>query len=98
MMYANKPGATQAMDRKKMLKAIHEVSFAVVEMTLYLDTHPYETEAIRYFNHYNKLKNKLEKEYSQNYGPLTIANVDGDNDDRKWKWALEELPWRGGCA
>ena len=36
----------QELSKKSLLEEITQVGFAVDEMTLYLDTHPYETEAI----------------------------------------------------
>jgi len=85
-----------SMSRQALLHEINKVGFAVVEMTLYLDTHPYEREAIAYLNHYVKLKKELEKEYSYKYEPITIACVP-ESDDTKWLWALAPMPWEGGC-
>ena len=84
------------MSREALLHEISKVDFAVVEMTLYLDTHPHEREAIAYLNHYLKLKNQLEKEYSYKYEPLSVA-LAGESDDNKWLWALAPMPWEGGC-
>ena len=84
------------MSKEALLHEISKVDFAVVEMTLYLDTHPHEREAIAYLNHYVKLKNQLEKEYSYKYEPLSVALSD-ESDDNKWLWALAPMPWEGGC-
>lgn len=84
------------MSREALLNEINKVSFAVVEMTLYLDTHPQEREAIAYLNHYVKLKNELEKEYSYKYEPMSISYAP-ESDDNKWLWALAPMPWEGGC-
>lgn len=96
-MYAEKPCGCNKNERQKLFHEINKVSFAVVEMVEYLDTHPYETEAIQYFNHYSRLRNKLLKEYAEKFAPLTVDTAEL-SDDSKWKWGLEELPWRGGCA
>ena len=53
-------------------------------------------EAIAYLNHYVKLKNQLEKEYSYKYEPLSVR-LSGESDDNKWLWALAPMPWEGGC-
>ena len=37
------------MDRMQMLKEIGEVSFVVNDLTLYLDTHPTDKEALQAF-------------------------------------------------
>lgn len=84
------------MSRTALLHEISKIDFAVVEMTLYLDTHPHEREAIAYLNHYVKLKNQLEKEYSYKYEPLSVSYAN-ESDDNKWLWALAPMPWEGGC-
>lgn len=81
--------------QEEMLLDIDATSFAVVEMTEYLDTHPYEKAAIDYVNYYIQLKNKLVEEYSYLYGPLCLSI--SQKDTEKWKWALTPMPWEGGC-
>ena len=49
----------QETSKKAILEEITQVGFAVDEMTLYLDTHPYETEAIDYLTYYDRRKNQL---------------------------------------
>ena len=33
------------------------------------------------------------QEYAQNYGPLTRDCL--SDNDREWKWALQDWPWEG---
>lgn len=40
------------MNQAQLLHWINMVSFAVVDITEYLDTHPIDAEAICYFNHH----------------------------------------------
>ena len=81
--------------QEQMLKDIGIVSFVVVELTLYLDTHPYDRNAIEYFNHYNRIKNQLTKEFSQKYYPLTTDMAACSKD---WSWGMAPLPWEGACG
>ena len=81
----------QETSKKALLEEITQVGFAVDEMTLYLDTHPYETEAIDYLTYYVRRKNQLMKEYAYQYGPLTIVTADHRQD--VWNWALLPMPW-----
>ena len=69
------------------------VSFAVNDITLYLDTHPTDQEAISYFNHFREIRTNALKEYEAYYGPLTI---DDAHPDQKWLWATQPMPWEGG--
>ena len=80
------------MTDKEMLKQIREYKFAVNELALYLDTHPYDREALSLHRNYAEELEKLKKEYERMYGPLTIycpAN------QREWKWVDEPWPWEG---
>jgi spore coat protein JB len=85
-----------ASEQEKMLHDISILSFVVVELNLYLDTHPDDQNAIEYFNHYNRMSNRAKKEYSAKYEPLTIACA-GTSEYSDWKWALSPMPWEGGC-
>ena len=50
----------QMPSREKLLAWIDQVSFAVVEMNLYLDTHPEDEDALAFFREicYSRTKNK----------------------------------------
>ena len=83
------------MERLKLYQWIHMVSFAVNDITLFLDTHPEDPEALAYFNHYRELRTQALKEYQCKYGPLTI---DTATPEGKWLWATQPMPWEGGCC
>lgn len=81
--------------REQLLKDIGIVDFVLVELTLYLDTHPYDRNAMEHFNHYSKIKNQMEKEFSMKYFPLT-KNLAESN--KEWRWGAAPLPWEGACV
>lgn len=81
------------MDRKQLLQWINEVSFAVIEISLYLDTHPDDTDALDFFLHYNEERKKAVELYSSTYAPLLMDKID---DTNYWHWATEPWPWEGG--
>ena len=85
-----------ANEREKLLHDIGVLGFVVIELSLYLDTHPTDQNALKYFNHYNRLANQARQEYSSKYTPLTISCMDVSACDN-WQWALEPMPWEGGC-
>ncbi len=88
---------TQFMsEQDKLLHDIGVLGFVVIELSLYLDTHPTDQNALKYFNHYNRLANQARQEYSAKYTPLTISCADVSACD-DWKWALAPMPWEGGC-
>lgn len=81
--------------QKELLCFINEVSFAVYETILYLDTHPDDQEAMEFFKKHNHLREHALKEYARRFGPLTISTV-CDHDNSCWKWMNQPWPWEGG--
>ncbi len=60
----------QQMSQKQLLQWINMVSFAVNDITLYLDTHPDDEEALNYLKHYKELRKQGLRAYADQYGPL----------------------------
>lgn len=87
-------GMKPCCNRQKLLGDIGKVSFAMVELNLYLDTHPYDTKAMESFRQFEQKKKMLCDEYCQNFGPLTLECA--ANDTVEWKWALQNWPWERG--
>ena len=79
------------MTRKEMLKKIKCLKFAVVELALYLDTHPDDKKALCLHNKYSKELKEICDKYQKVYGPLTI-----EYPCNKWRWLEEPWPWEGG--
>lgn len=84
------------MDAKeRLLCDIGIADFVLTELTLYLDTHPRDRKAMEYFNHYNRIKLQMEKEFSQKYYPL---NTRWAESSKEWRWGDAPLPWEGACV
>lgn len=81
--------------KEQMLKDINVVDFTVIELALFLDTHPYDRNALEYYNHYNRIRTQLKKEFSKTYYPLTMELAECSQE---WKWAMAPLPWEGVCG
>ena len=82
-------------DREHLLRDIGMADFVLTELALFLDTHPHDHRAMEYFNHYNRIKNQMEKEFSQKYFPLNLRLTDCS---KEWRWGEAPLPWEGECA
>lgn len=80
--------------KEQMLEDIGIVDFTLIELTLYLDTHPFDRSAMEYFNHYNRIKSQLMKEFAQRFYPLTL---DYAESNKEWNWGMAPLPWEGAC-
>lgn len=78
----------------RMLNDISIVGFVLVDLSLYLDTHPFDKEAMEYFNHYARIKNKMTRDFSMRYFPLT---TDLAESNKEWRWGTAPLPWEGEC-
>jgi spore coat protein JB len=70
-----------------LLKELMEVGFCVIEMALFLDTHPTDERAIGLHNTYAVRYKELSDTYNMKFGPLTI------NDLSKCPWEYIESPW-----
>lgn len=80
-------------EEQKLLKEISILDFTVTELTLFLDTHPCNQEAMRFFTYYNRLKKDKMKEYSSLFGPLTIDQAKQTGND--FLWTVQPWPWEG---
>ncbi len=80
--------------KEQMLWDIGMIDFTLVELVLFLDTHPFDRSAMEYFNHYTRIKNQLEKEFSQKYFPLNKSLAESN---KEWRWGMAPLPWEGVC-
>lgn len=83
-------------DRRQLMNAVYQAGFALDEATLYLDTHPCDKRAIEYYNMMKKMYKKAYNDYTTNFGPLSIRDVDVSNE--KWNWVKTPWPWEmEGC-
>ena len=80
------------MDRQKMLEWVQALCFVVVDMQLYLDTHPCDSEALTYYRDAVENYEKAKRQFEDAYGPL-VATSSLDCD--RWAWADMPLPWEG---
>lgn len=86
-------------EKRKLIYEIGKYDFYLVELTEYLDTHPFDQEAIEKFKFFNRKKQQLVMEYIQRFGPLMSEDVGygkSCNDSNEWKWATQEAPWERG--
>lgn len=84
---------TNQMEREKLMKVITQASFAMDDARLFLDTHPNCKEAMEYFENAKKVRKKAWKMYTENFGPLSMYESDGDDC---WEWNKGPMPWKGG--
>lgn len=88
----------QHFDRETVMKALYEISFFLNDLTLYLDTHPDDQDAIGLYNQFNADRKKLMQRMEVDFYPLT-ANciVDARGNEDHFSWTDGPLPWEGAC-
>lgn len=81
-------------NKQSLLQFINEVSFALDDLVLFLDTHPDDKEALSCYHKYKKQRKQAVTEYEQCYGPLQNSGVNSENC---WTWVESPWPWEGVC-
>lgn len=95
-------------DKNTLLKEIDEVSFGALDVSLYLDTHPTDEEALKFFHECQAKRKKALEEFEKHFYPLTVDCIQAENEKAAnnetkyggishWTWADGEAPWKGGC-
>lgn len=78
------------VDRKQLKQYIDQVSFAMDDLILYLDTHMEDRNALNYYERLRELRQQAVDVYTNNFGPLTFRQV---KTDQCWTWASQPWPW-----
>ena len=63
-------------DKAKLLGRVRMYDFALVEVIEYLDGHPDNAAALKYYNEMRTAFDKAAAEYEDAFGPLTAREVD----------------------
>ncbi|MGB4439244.1 MAG: spore coat protein CotJB [Sedimentibacter sp.] len=73
-----------------MLSDIQKLQFVVLDLALFLDTHPNDPVAIYRHNAYATQLKKYREAYETQYGPMSIMTADmGDT----WRYINSPWPW-----
>jgi spore coat protein JB len=80
--------------RDQLMCIITESSFALDDCKLFLDTHPYDKEALEYYEKYRQIRKAAMREYRECYGPISAYDVEPAN---YWTWIDDPWPWEGAC-
>ena len=77
-------------DRSALLKKIQAEDFALYEVALYLDGHPNNQKALRFYQEHKKIATMLKAAYNESFGPLTMYD---NQSAEKWQWVEGPWPW-----
>lgn len=85
-------------NREEIMSHLAAVSFAINDLTLYLDTHPDCPKGTALF--YQLLKERLDllTKFAEKFYPLTQTSmVTGDFNQNQYGWSEGPMPWEGAC-
>ncbi|ACX51403.1 hypothetical protein Adeg_0233 [Ammonifex degensii KC4] len=85
---------TVLKEKYELLHEIQKWRFRVLELVLFLDTHPDDNRALEDYNEAAKRLHSLQRTYEERYGPLT--NFGGAPSGHTWTWIEELWPWETG--
>lgn len=83
--YQIRPNNEQA----DMLTYIDSLTFAMIDLGLYLDVNPDDQKTINLFNQYRVENNKMMEQYQNKYGPLVLSS----DSLNSYPWAWDNKPW-----
>jgi len=72
------------------LTELQALEFVVLELGLYLDTHPDDEEAFTLFRQYSAMEKAAKAAYESKYGPLMLCNA---AEHGTYRWLEEPWPW-----
>ena len=78
-------------ERNQLLQEYNTMKFAAHDILLFLDTHPFNSEALKAFAHYCRTAKVLKNEYEMKYGALT---ADAAAVGNSWQWIDSPWPWQ----
>lgn len=76
-------------ERELLMDKINQISFALDDLVLFIDTHPGHQEAVSLRKQLIEQRKRLLKEHDEKYYPLT--------KDCEGPWTEGPLPWEGAC-
>lgn len=79
------------MNRDELLQRISALDFYIIDLHLYLDTHPDDDEALMLYNDSVKKVKELRDEYNRLYGMLLANN---STSKQPWQWIDDPWPWQ----
>ena len=86
----NKPLEIPPMNEQaELLTYVDALTFAMIDLNLYLDVYPNDREALELFNQYRMQTDEYTKKYESKYGPLELTS----NSLNTFPWAWDNAPW-----
>ncbi|MNJ60702.1 CotJB protein [compost metagenome] len=76
----------------EMLEKLQALDFVLVELNLFLDTHPDDLASIQQYNQLVQERTQLANHFQHLYGPL--MNFGHSYSKFPWEWSKVPWPWQ----
>jgi spore coat protein JB len=77
-------------NRLEMLKQIAAVDFAIIDLHLFLNTHPTDENVVTQYNSLVTQSKMIKQNYERYFGPLCSTE---SPSAYPWQWINEPWPW-----
>lgn len=71
---------------------LQSIDFVLVDLTLYLDTHPDDTQALAQFQQFQRRKQNMMHQFESQFGPL--REFGHSPPGSSWMWSQTPWPWQ----
>ena len=78
-------------NREELLKKLTTLDFMLIELGLYLNTHPEDQRALMIHREVAMDAERLRDEYEHHFAPLCNRT---QNKGQSWQWINEPWPWQ----
>jgi len=78
-------------ERDELLKQLTILDFMLVDIALFLNTHPDEQEAVREYEQVACEANRVRGRFESLFGPL--CSFRSKNQGAEWAWSCDPWPW-----
>jgi spore coat protein JB len=77
----------------QLMEELQAIDFVLVDLTLYLDTHPLDANSIQQYNEFAKKRKHVKRQIEALYGPLeqfghSYSGYPWNWDDAPWPWQI----------
>ncbi len=79
--------------KNSLLEQIAQCEFILIDINLFLDTHPNDTRALEDYNAYAEQLNTLKRKYVTQFGPLQNFGNSTVCSDECFIWVTQPFPW-----
>ena len=95
---SNSQSYSAEKNREEMTSRLNAVSFALNDLTLYLDTHPDCPKGTALFYQLLEERLTLLSNFAREFYPLTQTSmITGNYNQNQYGWCEGPMPWEGAC-